>query len=167
MRVLHLSTLWTVLLDILAWLVIHLAVVAVMIRVPRSRFDPEGFLYRARFWEKRGHLYTRWLRVRSWKAHMPDGAWLAGGRGFPKKTLEKKDRQHLKAFFVETCRAELTHWVIILIAPLFFLWNKTWVGWIMILYALAENMPLILVQRYNRQRFRRVLEMKGQETGKS
>ena len=52
----------------------------------------------------------------------------------------------------ETCRAELTHWLTMVFAPFFFLWNKPFVGWIMIAYALAENVPLIMAQRYNRSR---------------
>ena len=83
---------------------------------------------------------------------MPDGAKWMKSRGFPKKKLASRDIQYLETFAVETCRAELTHWAIILCAPFFFLWNKPVVGWIMIVYALAENIPLIVAQRYNRAR---------------
>jgi glycosyl-4,4'-diaponeurosporenoate acyltransferase len=48
--------------------------------------------------------------------------------------------------------------VIILFSPLFFLWNPLWVGFLMILYALTENLPMIMAQRYNRYRLRRVLK---------
>ncbi len=47
-----------------------------------------------------------------------------------------------------------------LFAPLFFLWNKPGIGWIMIVYALIENLPLIMAQRYNRIRFKRLLGRK-------
>ena len=161
MRLVHLPTFWTVLLDIFAWLFIHLAVVAVMVRIPRAWFDPNGPLYRPRFWERGGRFYERRLRIRSWKARAPDGAGLTRDRGFPKKRLENRKEAYLEAFRRETCRAELTHWVIMLFAPFFFLWNKVWVGWIMVAYALAENLPLILIQRYNRERFRRILERRG------
>ncbi len=161
MRLVHLPTFWTIIVDIIAWLIIHLAVVAIMVRVPRSRFNPNGPLYSPRFWEKRGRFYERFARIRSWKQHVPDGAEWTKDRGFPKKRLQQRDTGYLKDFLVETCRAELTHWIILLFAPLFFFWNKTWVGWIMIAYALAENVPLIMVQRYNRERFRRILARKG------
>lgn len=161
MRLLTLPTLWTVLLDIFAWGVIHLAVVAVMVRLPRDRFDPEGFLCRPRAWETGGRFYEQRLRVRSWKEHAPDGAGLSRGKGFPKKRLGGRSPSYFEAFLRETCRAEWTHWAIMAFAPLFFLWNKPWVGWIMVGYALAENLPLIAVQRYNRLRFRRVLARKG------
>jgi glycosyl-4,4'-diaponeurosporenoate acyltransferase len=58
----------------------------------------------------------------------------------------------------ETCRAELTHWLTLLFAPFFFFWNPLWVGFFMIFYALAENLPLIMAQRYNRARLRRIIK---------
>lgn len=152
MRIIHLATFWTVALDIFSWLLIHMAVVLFMIRLPRERFNPQGRLFRVRSWEERGRIYERVFRIKRWKPVLPDGAKLMKGRGFPKKELASRDRGYLETFFVETCRAELTHWIIIFCAPFFFLWNKPVVGWIMILYALAENVPLIMAQRYNRSR---------------
>jgi glycosyl-4,4'-diaponeurosporenoate acyltransferase len=83
---------------------------------------------------------------------LPDGAKWMKGRGFPKKELASRDRGYMETFVLETCRAELTHWAIMLFAPFFFLWNKPAVGWIMIVYALVENLPLVMAQRYNRSR---------------
>ena len=82
---------------------------------------------------------------------IPDGGGLFKG-GFPKKNLESSDPKYLKIFLYETKRAELTHWLTILPAPIFFLWNMWWVGIIMIAYALIANIPCILLQRYNRAR---------------
>ena len=152
MRIIHLPTFWTVLLDIFVWFVIHMAVVLFMIRIPRGRFEPDSFLYRVRSWEKGGRLYERVFRIKRWKSVLPDGAGWMKGRGFPKKKLASRSVHYLQSFIPETCRAELTHWVIMVFAPLFFLWNKPFVGWIMIAYALAENVPLIMAQRYNRSR---------------
>lgn len=42
-------------------------------------------------------------------------------------------------------------------APVFFLWNRWWADLIMASYAVLANLPCILVQRYNRLRFQRVL----------
>jgi glycosyl-4,4'-diaponeurosporenoate acyltransferase len=145
-------TFWTVALDIFAWFVIHMSVVLFMIRLPRDRFNPNGRLFRVKSWEKGGRVYDKLFRIKHWKSILPDGAKWMKGRGFPKKQLASRDMHYLQSFFVETCRAELTHWIIILFAPFFFLWNKTFVGWIMIFYALAENLPLIMAQRYNRSR---------------
>jgi glycosyl-4,4'-diaponeurosporenoate acyltransferase len=71
--------------------------------------------------------------------------------------MQSANRDYLETFVIETCRAELTHWLAMVPVPVFFLWNKWPVGVFMIFYALAANMPCILVQRYNRARLVRVL----------
>jgi glycosyl-4,4'-diaponeurosporenoate acyltransferase len=163
MRLLHLSTFWTVILDFAAWFFIHIGVVLVMVSIPMARFHPEGWIFRPRIWEKEGLFYLRQLRIKKWKKYLPDGARWLGSRGFPKTRLAEKGRPYLALFSRETCRAELTHWMIILFAPFFFLWNRPWVGLIMILYALLENLPLIIAQRYNRLRLLDILERKEKD----
>jgi glycosyl-4,4'-diaponeurosporenoate acyltransferase len=160
MRLIPLPTFWTVVIDFIAWFIIHMGVVLCIIHIPSKSFDPEGWLYRARNWEKNEGIYTKILKIKKWKVYLPDGSKLLKYRGFPKKRLEKKDDLYLASFLQETCRAELTHWIIMLFAPLFFLWNKPGVGLIMIGYALIENLPLIMAQRYNRIRLKRVLREK-------
>lgn len=161
MRVVHLPTFWTIIVDFVVWFVIHMGVVYFVVRIPIRRFVPESPLFRLRGWEQEGHLYQRAFRIKKWKSRLPDGAPLLGSRGFPKKTLREKSPEYLAAFMRETCRAELTHWLILLFAPLFFLWNPVWVGFFMIFYALAENLPLILAQRYNRARIRRIIRKRS------
>lgn len=157
MRLIHLPTFWTILLDFAAWFVIHLAIVFFAVRVPVRRFHPEGILYRPRDWEKDGRFYQKYFRIKNWKQYAPDGAGFIKDRGFPKKRLRHTGTRYLHAFLLETCRAELTHWLLIGVAPLFFLWNRFWVGMFMIFYALVQNIPLIMIQRYNRARFRRIV----------
>lgn len=157
MRIIHLTTFWTVILDIFAWFVIHMAIVLVMVRISRDRFHPDGYVCRVRPWEKEGRLYTKVFRIKYWKGILPDGARWMKERGFPKKQLAARETDYLATFAAETCRAELTHWTTLLMAPFFFLWNKPVVGWIMIIYALVENLPLIMAQRYNRCRLERLL----------
>jgi glycosyl-4,4'-diaponeurosporenoate acyltransferase len=157
MRLIHLPTFWTVVVDIIAWLVIHMGVVYVMIRIPLKRFDPECPLCRSRKWERDGRMYQDVFKIRKWKKYLPDGAPFLGTKGFPKSKLGSRQRDYFETFLEETCRAEWTHWIIMLFAPLFFLWNTVAVGFIMIFYAAAENIPLVMAQRYNRCRFKRVL----------
>lgn len=153
MRLIHLSTFWTVVIDIIAWFVIHMGVVHIMVRIPARQFDPASWLCRSRKWERDGRLYHAVFKIKKWKKYLPDGSGLVGDKGFPKKKLGGRTRAYYEAFVVETCRAEWTHWVIMLFAPFFFLWNPFAVGFIMIFYAVAENLPLIMAQRYNRCRF--------------
>jgi glycosyl-4,4'-diaponeurosporenoate acyltransferase len=160
MQIIFLSTFWTVIIDIIAWFIIHMGVVLLMIRIPVEIFNPTGLFYRPRAWEMGGDLYQRIFRIKKWKERAPDGAALFKKRGFPKRRLKGQDEPYLRFFLLETCRAELTHWVIIVFAFPFFLWNRFYVGLIMILYALLENLPLIMVQRYNRLRLLRVIQRK-------
>ena len=157
MRLIHLPTFWTVFVDFVAWFIIHMGVVYCLVRVPLHRFNPDGWLFKARSWEKGGSFYQDFFRIKRWMRYLPDGAPLLGSRGFPKKRLQEKTPEYLHSFLLETCRAELTHWLTLLFAPFFFFWNPLWVGFFMIFYALTENLPLIMAQRYNRARLRRVV----------
>ncbi|MCU0580799.1 MAG: glycosyl-4,4'-diaponeurosporenoate acyltransferase [Desulfobacterota bacterium] len=152
MRLIHLGTFWTVVVDVLAWLAIHLGAAFLLARLRPDTFDPENWLGRTRGWEREGDLYRIRFKIGKWKHRLPDAAPLLGSRGFPKKRLRGRSPAYLSLFLTETSRAETVHWVIILYAPLFFFWNPLWVGFLMVFYALAENLPLIMAQRYNRCR---------------
>lgn len=158
MRLLYLPTLWTIAIDFIVWFIIHIGVVSMMVRIPAWHFDPNHWLYRSRRWERKGNVYQEVFKIKKWKQHLPDGARILGRLGFQKKQLNDKSAEYFGAFLMETCRAELTHWMIILFAPFFFLWNRPGVGLFMIFYALLENVPFIIAQRYNRYRFKRLLE---------
>jgi glycosyl-4,4'-diaponeurosporenoate acyltransferase len=137
--------------NVLAWLVIHLTVACAGTRLPVRWFRPSGSLARIRGWERRGEVYERWLAVRRWKDRLPDAApWFGGG--FAKRRLAGRDAAYLERFARETWRGECVHWVVIALAPAFFLWNPPWAGWVMVAYALAANLPCIAVQRFNRAR---------------
>jgi glycosyl-4,4'-diaponeurosporenoate acyltransferase len=164
MRLVFLPTFWTILLDFFVWLVIHLGVVYLMLRISDKRINPGSWLFQERSWEKGGRLYEEVFKIKKWKERLPDGSRIAKKRGFPKKQLQEKSPPYLDLFLRETCRAELTHWIIILFAPFFFFWNKVGVGFFMIVYALIENLPLIMAQRYNRSRLTRILS-KGNNKG--
>jgi len=167
MRLIHLPTFWTVLVDFIAWFIIHIGVAVVLVRIPAERFRPDDWLFKRRGWERDGEIYQRFFRIRKWKEHIPDAAPVLRSLGFPKKRLAGRGDAYFLAFARETCRAEATHWIIMLFAPLFFLWNPLSVGFFMIFYAVAENIPLIMAQRYNRYRLRRVVKGGQTEEGRA
>jgi len=143
---------WTlILIDIAAWGAIHLGAAYLFIQIPLRRFNENAWWSRCRSWEKQGRFYERLFFIRFWKSRLPDGARLFRG-GFAKKQLAAPTAAYLDDFVKATCRAELTHYTVIALSPLFFLWNPVWVGWIMIAYALTANLPCIIAQRYNRPR---------------
>jgi glycosyl-4,4'-diaponeurosporenoate acyltransferase len=156
MRLWTLPIVWTVVLNIIPWLAIHLGVAYIVTRMPAARFCPRAWIYGQRSWEAGGSLYERLFRIKAWKGLLPDAApWFPGG--FAKKSLQGLDRDYLERFVRETCRGELVHWITMLWTPIFFLWNPAWACLVIIGYALAANVPCILAQRYNRIRFTKVL----------
>lgn len=154
MRILFFPTPLTIALDILAWLVIQIVISKWVTSLPSTRFNRNGWIYRPRQWERAGITYEA-LGVKRWKDRLPDAApWFKGG--FAKAKLASRSREYLDKFAIETCRGELAHWLAMSTAPLFFLWNRPWVGWLMVAYALAGNIPCIIIQRYNRARLSRI-----------
>lgn len=151
----ELPTLWLVAVNVLGWPAIQLAVAWLFMRLPAGSFDPQSWLCRPRMWEAGGRLYERVFAVKLWKRRLPDAApWFRGG--FAKKNLSAADPSYVSRFIGETCRGECAHWTMMLAAPLFFLWNPWWADLIMVAYAIAANLPCILVQRYNRLRLSRL-----------
>jgi glycosyl-4,4'-diaponeurosporenoate acyltransferase len=145
-----------VVVNVLAWLLIHLGVAWAGTRLPIRLFSPRQWLYRARGWERGGRVYERHLGVKRWKDWLPDGAALFAG-GFRKAGLEAASLEHLQRFERETCRGEAVHWAVLATSGFFFLWNPWGAGLLMIVYAVAANLPCILIQRYNRLRLARAI----------
>jgi glycosyl-4,4'-diaponeurosporenoate acyltransferase len=127
----------------------------IMSRQPLTSFNIDSRLYRKRDWEKNGRFYERLFRLKSWKRRLPDGAAIFKN-GFEKKRLKGTNKDYLDSFIRETCRAELTHWIVFLFGPLFLIWNLWWVGMVMIVYATIANIPCVITQRYNRIRLQRI-----------
>ncbi|MGA2974196.1 MAG: glycosyl-4,4'-diaponeurosporenoate acyltransferase [Spirochaetia bacterium] len=142
---------WNILLNAGAWFVIHVGASFFTSRLPLDSFDTAGWLYRTRSWELGGRLYERVFFIRGWKWMLPDGA-AAFRSGFRKRHMTGRSPEYCRTFARETCRAELSHWLVFMLVPLFFLWDPWWVAWPMVPYAVAVNAPCIMAQRYNRPR---------------
>ncbi len=160
MLVVELPVAWTILLNAGAWLVIHLGVSYFSSRLPLAWFDPRRWLFRTRRWERGGRFYERVFLIRAWKRALPDGAALFR-TGFRKCHLASRSPEYCRTFVRETCRAELCHWLVFALVPLFFLWNPSYVAWPMVPYAIAVNVPCIVAQRYNRPRLAELAALGG------
>lgn len=153
--IIELPALWLVVVNILAWLFLHLFIAMAGTQLPPGIFNPNSVLFRARTWEKEGRFYERFFSVRRWKDRMPDGAtWFKGG--FPKASLKTRSKDYIERFARETCRGEAVHWTVMAAAPLFFVWNPPVAGLVMLIYGVSANLPCIIVQRYNRNRLMRI-----------
>lgn len=156
MRIVHLSSTETVLLDVWAWGVIHLAVGYVVHRFPVRWLSRDNSLFRDRGFERDGSLYLKKLHIMAWKDRLPEaGAMFAGG--ISKQRLTGDEQGGLRRFAVETRRAELTHWSAMAAGPFFVLWNPGHVVPVMIAFGVAFNLPFVMIQRFNRIRINRIL----------
>jgi glycosyl-4,4'-diaponeurosporenoate acyltransferase len=140
--------------NVLGWPALHIAIGLAALRVPPYIFACDTWLTAPRLWEQDGHVYRDRLAIRRWKHLLPDAApWLGG---FAKKKVCERNSAYLAQFLTETRRAEMAHWCMLGCLPIFFMWNPPWARWVMTAYALAANIPCILVQRYNRFSLKRI-----------
>ena len=143
---------WIVVLNVGGWLIVQLGLAWAFMRMPVAWFNPESAPA-----SKRGRrFYERVLFIKHWKDRLPDAARWFGG-GFAKAELADTEPDYLRRFIRETWRGELCHWGAIACAPVFFLWNPAWGDGIILVYAVAANLPCILAQRYNRARLQLLL----------
>lgn len=146
--------------NILAWLCIHLGVSSLVSVAPVAFVNVFAGIYRVKRWETRTKLYGR-LGVRKWKDRLPEARkWFRKG----KTAAHLREPTQWERFEKQTNRSELSHWLQMLAAPFFFLFNPPWAGWVMVAYAIMFNFPFIIVQRYNRIRIMRMkkhLYMRG------
>ncbi len=137
-------------LNCAGWPVIQLGLAWLFTRMPAGWFNPPSALAGEEW------LYRRVFHVRRWKDRLPDAAgWFAGG--FAKRSLNTVEPLYLRSFIRETWRGELCHWCALAFLPVFFLWNPWWGDLICLAYAIAANLPCILVQRHNRLRMQGLL----------
>ncbi|NNC88890.1 MAG: hypothetical protein HKN82_10580 [Akkermansiaceae bacterium] len=152
----ELPAVWIAVLNVLAIPAIHMGVSWLFTRLPRALFRPGGSLFRERLWEDGGRFYERFMAIRTWKGWLPDAApWFDG---FAKKSLARRDPDYLRAFRAETCRSEAAHYAQIPALLLTVAWNPWPVAAsVMTAYALASNLPCIVLQRHTRHRMARLL----------
>ena len=146
-----------IIVNIIAWGFFHFFISYLCFKIPLSFFLKKHSFFEMKKWEQSGRIWQKLLLVRKWKSFLIDGSSIAK-KSYDKSHLHGKRGDDLIVFAAETKRAELTHFLLIVPAPLFFLWNPIWAGWIMIIYALIANLPFIIVQRYNRGRIEIILK---------
>lgn len=133
------------------WATLQLALARAFVSV-----DPERFrdlrLYRTS--EREVQVY-RALGIRRWKRWLPDGGVWVGSQ-LRKSLPPYHDADSLHTFEIETRRAELAHWGMILTLPLFLAFNPQRAWPVLMIYAGLSNFPCILAQRYNRYTIRRM-----------
>ncbi|MBW6462966.1 MAG: hypothetical protein K0B84_02095 [Firmicutes bacterium] len=163
----QLPTAWTIVLFALLWFLLHLTASAVSHRIDEKYLSVEKALFKTRTWEKEGQLYDRLLRAKKWKKFLPEIYLFK--QGVLKEILSKKEpgtkkKELLEQYLLESCRAELSHWLAITPFWIFGFFAPPPVIPYMLLYALAANIPCIIIQRYNRPRITKLLLKSSSES---
>lgn len=126
-------------------------------KMPHGIYNYKKWLYRERKWEDGGRVYERIFFVKKWKSRLPDIGDFLKWR-FSKKHLTEVKSDYLNRFLTESCKAELTHWVIICTSFFFIFWGGLVAFSRILILAVALNGPYIIIQRYNRPRLVRLLK---------
>jgi glycosyl-4,4'-diaponeurosporenoate acyltransferase len=150
MPLIELSLPVTIVLDTILWLIIHLGFAKLALVIPDHYFK-KNMPKKAPNARVSKWILEHIFFIKVWKKYLPDGGKLFK-TGFEKKHLNARNYAYYEKFYIETKRAEWTHYFQMLPAPIFFLFNPVWVGFFMIGYALLANMPCILTQKYNQPR---------------
>ena len=126
---------------------------------PKSWLQADRWLFRCRSFEKNGRVYEK-LGIRFWQNKLPDMSRVLPCL-VPPKQLNGDYRDRLPEMIRETCAAELTH-LLEAVAGLWCLHLWPGVGGVvMASLCILINLPFILIQRYNRPRFLRLLRRCG------
>lgn len=148
-----------------AWMTAGVVVGATWARASDGRVLRPRAIARLRGWETR-EAYRRATRVHRWKHLVPDaGAWFGGRRkrlgdsgagatdgGVAGGGATGHGAAARARVGVEVLRAELVHWTMLAISPAWLAWSRGWVLAINAAFAIAINVPCIVVARSTRVR---------------
>lgn len=124
--------------------------------LPRQNFDYTVFPYKSFKWERNGEIYTK-LHIQKWKDRLPDMSKYVKTM-FAKEIVSVRDPEYTRRLILETCVAELTHYILMLISPIFTKYMEGAYGNIATLLYAVGNLPFVLIQRYNRPRLIQLME---------
>ncbi|MGM0835480.1 MAG: glycosyl-4,4'-diaponeurosporenoate acyltransferase [Bacillota bacterium] len=149
----QLSALEGTVVNIVAWLIIHLGGAYLCNQIPGWWLKEEREWFEEKSWEST--FYKR-IMIKRWKDLAPDGSAIFS-ESFSKRNLSNRSFFYLHQFILETKRGEVAHAITIIPGVLFFLWNPPSVGVMMVLYGFFANLPFLFIQRYNRFRILKIM----------
>jgi len=157
MQIVFLPNILTAIICFVFWGVYQLSVSLICFFIPDQFYNPNKFIFRSHAWEKDGKVYSKIFKVQKWKKFLPDGGAVLKD-GYKKKNIDNFSRANMEKFVIETCRGELSHWLAIIPFWIFGFIAPPIVILPMFIYAIGINLPCIIAQRYNRPRFRKILD---------
>ncbi len=123
--------------------------------LPRSWFHPEAFPFKTAAWEQGGKAYRK-VKVHKWKDRVPDAS-RRDRKMVQKKTGLEPDSQRITRLIQETCVAEFSHWLLMVLSlPVTRIYPGLG-GRIVWYLCIAGNLVFVIIQRYNRPRLQNTL----------
>ena len=140
-------------------LVISIACFIVGRLYPKKWVMENKFPFSSFAFERNGAIYNK-IGIARWKTKLPDMSMLLGDlfpSFIPKKRVDSSEK--IPILIKETCIAEASHFVAgILGFGCSFIWRSSGGKILSFLYFIG-NLPFVIIQRYNRPRLKRTLEM--------
>ncbi|MBO1198185.1 glycosyl-4,4'-diaponeurosporenoate acyltransferase [Staphylococcus simiae] len=140
------------------WSSVQLIIANVGTYIPRHFFVKHHNWFSSFKFEQQGKFWQGRFKVHLWKKMIPEGQKI-NSKIYNKKHLTAYDSNTIETMIIETERAELIHWLSIL-PVVIFVYAPKYLKIINVLYVLIVNIPIIVVQRYNRPRLRRLLRLR-------
>ena len=127
---------------------------------PRKGINPDFFYFKAWKWENEGKIYEK-IGIKKWKTKWPDFSNIITKifpNIMPKKRIDMGLKEKLPILIKECCVAEGTHTICFVLGfiPLA-IWPGVASAVLGVLWALT-HVPPIIIQRYNRPRFKETLK---------
>ena len=146
-------------IDVVAWVALGVVVGGYQARRTPQELVRTGLFTAMSPNEYGGAWYRRVLQVDAWKDRLPDaGTWFGG---LSKRHLPAVSDGGWRRFEAECLRAERTHLAMFAALPLFALWNPPAIFIGNVIYALAANLPCLIVARFNRARIMKLVARGG------
>lgn len=127
--------------------------------IPRKWIKEDKFPFKAFKWEKNGLFYEK-LKIKKWKTKLPDASLILHKvipSLYPKKRMKNKEISKAKVLVKESCVAEGTHKVVSILGIFcIYIWKSIGGVTVAVVFYLF-NVPFILIQRYNRPRFQKLV----------
>lgn len=133
--------------------------------LPKEKFSFERYPFCALPIEDGGRIYQR-IGVHKWKGRFPDMSRILPFLMPSKKLPRAVTADQIELMIQETCIAEWIHGLLSILGFGCVLIWKNIGGWIVSVLYLFGNLPYMIIQRYNRPKFIRLLRMMRKREGR-
>lgn len=140
--------------NLILWIIVQFIVACIISFLPNSLFNPHGWPYKIRKWEKDDKIYKEPFKIKYWKNKLPVG------KPFNKNDIDlrefkSKKLSYINKYMITSCKSEAVHIFSIFSMVIFFIFHNLLITIVIILSTLLINLPFIIVLRYNRHRILR------------